>query len=363
MNKGFFVAILLLLINASILVDAKRVISQSIDDSQISKLQKDGCKITHSAKELLTAVSFDCPENAKLSVAVEDDEQVSISDIRANDLVGASIVHSSFNAGAGRVIAILDTGVDYNHSELNTSIFGGKCYMAGCGSYFDDNGHGSHVAGIITADGVNPLAKGIAPDAKIFAGKVLDANGNGYFSDVIAGINDVANMDGIDAISMSLSTSNVYRKNCDLSYSSLKSAIDYANSKGKVVIVAAGNNAGGVGAPGCISTTIAVGAVDFNDNIASFSGRGNPMKDHGIVAPGVGIYSIYRGGYAYLSGTSMATPAVSGTVALMRAKNPSITVAQIKAILFSTAKDLGQRNADTIYGKGRLDALKAVQAS
>ncbi|MFH1257599.1 MAG: S8 family serine peptidase [Candidatus Micrarchaeota archaeon] len=365
MKKGILlVSVFLLLFNSIALVDAKRVIAQTVDAKDISHLEKQGCKVTHSAKELVTGVSLDCPDNLQINVAYEEDELIHIADTRTNDKVGASQVQDSGNTGAGRVIAVLDTGIDVSHPELSSSVYGGKCYLSNCYSYNDDNGHGSHVAGIITADGVIPAAKGIAPDARIFAGKILDANGNGYFSDMIAAINDVAGMPGIDAISMSISTLQVYTKSCDRTYSTLKAAINNAISKGKIVIVAAGNDPRGVGAPACISTAVAVGAVDFNDAIAAFSGRGSTFKLNGIVAPGVGIYSTFmNGSYTYLSGTSMATPAVSGTVALMKAKNPSLTVSQIKSILFSTALDLGKKGDDNIYGNGRLDALKAVSAS
>src|SRR5205823_3732756 len=106
-----------------------------------------------------------------------------------------------------------------------------------------------------------------------------------------------------------------------------------------ISVVAAAGNAGsaGVGAPGCISSTIAVGAVDSADHLASFSSVGGPLADHGVVAPGVNIYSTYSPGYAVLSGTSMATPHVSGTIALMLRANPSLSTASVKSVLYTTA--------------------------
>lgn len=127
---------------------------------------------------------------------------------------------------------------------------------------------------------------------------------------------------------------NVKTSNCDNAIPSLTGAINTAVNNGTTVVAAAGNSGGaGVNPPGCISETIAVGATDFNDNLASFSGQGFAMQDHGVVAPGVNIFSTLPGGYGTLSGTSMATPAVAGAVALLKSANSGLTPADMKTKL------------------------------
>jgi subtilisin family serine protease len=279
-------------------------------------------------------------------------------------------VQSSGNNGTGRKIVILDTGYNYLHPELSSSYLGGKDFVNN-DDPFDDNGHGSHVAGIITADGVDAKAKGVAPGTGIIVGKVLDSSGSGYFSDVVAAIYwAVDGPDGVygtaddfnaDAISMSLGTSSLYtyRGFCDDVMPDLTNAIKYARSKNIIVIVAAGNSGStGVSIPGCISYSTTVSAVDSKDKIAAWSGKVDAVD---ISAPGVNIYSTWLGtSYKTASGTSMATPMVSGVVALIKFAHPEYTVDQIENALFNTAKDLGKKGKDTSYGWGRIDAYGAV---
>ena len=125
------------------------------------------------------------------------------------------------------------------------------------------------------------------------------------------------------------------------------------------MVIAAGNDGNsGVSIPGCISYSTTIGAVDSRDKVASFSGRGNAVD---ISAPGVNIYSSWLGSsYFTASGTSMATPMVTGTVALIKAAHPAYTVSQVQDALFKTAKDLGKSGKDTSYGWGRVDASGAV---
>jgi thermitase len=172
----------------------------------------------------------------------------------------------------------LGTGISYLHPELSSSYAGGKDFVNNDFNPLDDNGHGTHVAGIITADGLNALAKGAATSAGVLSGKVLDASGSGYLSAIIAGVYWAADDPSVDAISLSLGTSQTWKKsNCDSASPDFTSAVNYALSKGKIVVAAAGNSPGGVSLPGCISGVVAVDAVDSSDKIASFSGRGYPM--------------------------------------------------------------------------------------
>lgn len=332
----------------------------------VKGLLEKGC--TDRGLELRTARALECPDGTDFAGAdVSEDVEVHSMDLNANRQIKADLVWPSYT-GAGRVVAVLDTGVNYLHPEIASSYLGGRNFVNSSAPPFDDNGHGSHVAGLITGDGVSPNAKGVAPNAGILAGKVLGASGSGSISNIIAAIYWAADNPynaSVDVISMSLGTSATFKNsNCDSYIPDLTAAINYAVARGKAVVAAAGNSPGGVSSPGCISSVIAVGAVDSRDKIASFSGRGFAMKDHGVVAPGVRLYSAWLGtSYATASGTSMATPMVSGTIALMKQKNPALSVAQIKSILWTTSKDLGSRGYDTTYGHGRINAQAAVGAS
>ncbi|KKS95245.1 MAG: Subtilisin [Candidatus Giovannonibacteria bacterium GW2011_GWA1_43_15] len=359
----------------------KRVIAHNEEEE--SKALSSGCKVVREAK---TLKALRCPQAvaASLSLAEDikvfalDDEEVDIlrsprpsaASASANQQIGATIVHNNGNTGNGRKVVVLDTGYNRLHPELSSSYLGGKDFVNNDNDPTDDNGHGSHVAGIITADGIDPKAKGVAPDAGIIAGKVLDENGSGYFSDVVAAIYWAINgSDGIygngddfgaDAINLSLGTVRTYKGFCDSALPDLTNAISYAKNKGILVVVAAGNSGNaGVSIPGCISYSTTVGAVNSSDYVASFSGRGNALD---ITAPGVSIYSsVLLNVYATWSGTSMATPMISGVVALIKSAHPTYTQVQAENKLFTTAKDLGKFGKDKDYGWGRVRANLAVQ--
>jgi subtilisin family serine protease len=203
--------------------------------------------------------------------------------------------------------------------------------------------------------------------------QVLDSTGSGSLSGIIAGI-DWAHTKGAKVVSMSLSTTYTTSvdADCDAKFPSLAAAINNAVAAGVIIVAAAGNSgSAGVGAPGCIGNSIAVGAVDGSDNIASFSGRGSAMADHGLVAPGVSVYSSYKGGtYATASGTSMATPAVAGTVALMLAIDQNLAPSDVKnALSENTCKQSSNPSCPTgsvpnnSYGSGRVDSYTSTTTS
>ncbi len=367
----YVVMILLLLVSSVVVVSAQgkekvRVIAHT--DKEVSDALAKGCEKVREARTLKALV---CSADVASSLGLQEDIKVFAMDSNANKQIRADTVQSSSNNGAGRKIVILDTGYNYNHPELSSSYLGGKDFVNNDDDPFDDNGHGSHVAGIITADGVLASAKGVSPDAGIVAGKVLSSSGSGYFSDVVAAIYwAVDGPDGIygtpddfnaDGISMSLGTSQpyTYKGFCDNVLPSLTNAIKYARDRNVAVIVAAGNSGGaGVSIPGCISYSTTVGAVNSSDKIARFSGRGSAVD---VTAPGVSLFSTWLGtSYATASGTSMATPMVSGTAALIKFAHPEYTVSQIENALFKTAKDLGKSGWDSSYGWGRVDAYGAV---
>jgi subtilisin family serine protease len=337
------------------------------DGAELDAALAAGCKIVQSAR---TVKAVSCDSNAASSLGLQEDIQIFALDSGANTQIRASNVHAAGNTGAGRKIVVLDSGINYNHSELASSHLGGRDFVNNDSDPFDDNGHGTHVAGLITADGVDAKAKGAAPGAGIISGKVLDAAGNGYFSDMVAaiywavdGADGVANTSddpGADAISMSIGTKApyTYKGYCDSVMPDLTNAIKYARDRGVLVVVAAGNEGGsGVSIPGCVSYSTTVAAVDSKDKAPTWSSKGKAVD---ISAPGVSLYSTWLGtGYATASGTSMATPVVSATVALIKSAHPGYSPAQVENALFSTAKDLGKAGKDTTYGYGRVDALAA----
>lgn len=348
----------------------KKIRVLAYSDEEVAQALSEGCEIVKSVKKVkLTALR--CSVESASASKLPEDLRVFALDTMANKQIRADLVQNSGNKGAESKVVVLDSGIDYNHPELSSSYLGGKDFVNNDFDPKDDNGHGTHVAGIITSDGLTSRSKGVAPDAGIIAGKVLDEEGAGFFSDVIEGIYwAIDGEDGIygngddfnaDVISMSLGTGApyLYKGFCDSVYPALTNAIKYAKDRGVLVVIASGNSgSAGVSLPGCISYSTTVGAVDFKNKIASFSGRGTSVD---IVAPGVGIFSTWlSGGYATASGTSMATPMISGAVALIKAQHSGWDAGKVEDALFKTAKDLGKSGKDNSYGWGRVDAYSAV---
>lgn len=357
---------------ATVIINFKDVVT----DHDVQMVKDLGGEIKYTYK-IIPAIAASIPSDNLGEIKrhfrvsnIDEDVEVKAMDINGDNQINAPLVWNAGFTGQGVRVAILDTGITTAHPEFAGRIENCKTEVVGTASCEDDNGHGTHVAGIAGAQGVNSAAKGVAPNISFMSDKVLDSSGSGSLSQVIAGIQwatygpdgNLGTGDEANVISMSLGTSKTWKSsNCDNGVPSMTSAINNAVNNGVTVVAAAGNSGGaGVSLPGCISTTIAVGAVNFNDNLASFSGWGFAMKDHGVVAPGVGIFSTWlNNGYNTLSGTSMATPAVAGTVALLKSANPSLTPADMKTKLFNTAKDLGSSGVDNKYGNGRIDAYRA----
>jgi subtilisin len=276
--------------------------------------------------------------------------------------IGAPSVWATTNSGDPIKVGIVDTGIQTNHPDLQANIKGGVTFVSGTTTYNDDNGHGTHVAGIVAALNNTQGVVGVAPLADLYGIKVLDRNGSGYVSSIIQGL-DWAVANKMQVINMSLGSSS-YSASFDLACQRVAAA-------GIVDVVAAGNSGPGantVDYPGKFSSCIAVGATDSNNNIASFSSRGPEVA---VSAPGVSVYSTYKGSaYATLSGTSMASPHVTGTVALMLTHAPSAVwdtdhdgvwdPAEVKAKLQSTALDLGTTGFDTSFGWGLVRANLAA---
>ena len=261
------------------------------------------------------------------------------------DRVDADVVHANGETGNGADIAIIDTGIDEDHEDLQANIGEGKDFT-GTGHWDDDNGHGTHCAGIADAIDNSTGVVGVSTEATLHAAKVLDSGGSGTWSDVADGIRWVADQ-GYDVGSLSLGGSS--------GSSTLKDAVQYAQGKGVLLVGAAGNDYGGdVGYPAAYSEVMAVSSTNENDELSSFSNVGPEIE---IAAPGSDIYSTYNdGGYNTLSGTSMATPHVSGAAGQLMANG--YTNSEARQQLKDTAEDIGLASEE--QGSGLLDAEAAV---
>jgi subtilisin len=253
-------------------------------------------------------------------------------------------------------VGVIDTGIDLKHPDLQANIKGGYNAINPLKSANDDNGHGTHVAGIIAALNNSIGVIGVGPNIDLYAIKVLNANGSGYLSDVIEGL-DWAVTNGMQVVNMSLGTPQDVQ--------SFHDAILNAYNAGVTIVAAAGNSGGAVSYPAAYPEVIAVSATDQNNQIASWSSQG-PEVD--LAAPGVNIYSTYKGqSYATLSGTSMAAPHVSGAAALIiDTKKCDLnldgvcTPAEVQQRLEQTAIDLGDSGKDNLYGSGLVNVYNAL---
>jgi len=267
------------------------------------------------------------------------------------------------STGDGINVAVLDTGIDLDHPDLADNVEGEYMALAEVGRYRknrapdDDNGHGTHVAGIIAAEDNAQGVVGVAPDANLYAVKVLDQNGSGYLSDVIDGINwaesrntDDTTTNDIHVINMSLGA--------DVGSPELSAAVSAAEKAGILIVAAAGNDGEAVDYPAAYPGVIAVAATARDNTAPRWSSRGDGNGDDEVelAAPGVDIYSTYKdGSYETLSGTSMASPHVAGSAALVWAANSGWDAAAVREALKGAALDLTPKDGqdrDNVYGYG-----------
>lgn len=261
---------------------------------------------------------------------------------------GAMAVWST-TRGAGVIVAIVDSGTG-PHPDLDANIDPGIGFSGGVESPdfadVDNEGHGTHVSGIVAAVADNALGvAGVAPAARILPIRVLDANGSGDSRDVARGIRLAADR-GARVINLSLG--GVFES------SGVTQAIDYATSKGALVVAAAGNG-GSLSSPKWPANydgTVAVTAVDSDDQSPAFAQRGDYID---IAAPGVRILSTAQGAYNSQSGTSMSAAFVSGAAALLFSARPQLTPAEVREMLMLSAIDIGAPGRDSTYGSGRLN--------
>lgn len=260
------------------------------------------------------------------------------------------------SGGNGVKVAILDTGVDTDHPDLVNNLIGCVTkvthFKADTTNCEDGNGHGTHVAGTVLANaGSDGLGiYGVAPAAGLIAVKVCDMRGWCYGDDIAAGIYYAAD-EGANILSMSLGG--------NLPDLQVLAAIDYAVVRGALVVAAAGNDGPGTGSidyPGAYVKVIAAGAIGINEMVPDWSSRGINDGDYIIEekeiefgTPGVSIESTYKNGcYAYMSGTSMATPHVSGLAAKLWSGNAADT----RSYLQDIARDIWEPGDDTATGTG-----------
>ena len=250
-------------------------------------------------------------------------------------------------------VGIIDTGVDYDHPDIKPNYKGGVSFVASESTPMDFNGHGTHCAGTVAAAINGGGVVGVAPEAYIYAIKVLSRTGSGSWSNFIAAIDWAINKSELNILSMSLGASsapNAVKRMCDTAW-----------NRGVLLVAAAGNAGPGpntVGAPAIYDSVIAVSAIDDANTIANFSSRGPEVE---LCAPGVQILStLPGGGYGKLNGTSMACPHVSGAAALAWGAHRYADNKTIRRLLAWRSDNLGSPGRDNLFGYGRVDANQST---
>jgi subtilisin family serine protease len=331
-------------------------------------------------------VSLDTPVRIQLGQAVP--------------LVRIDTLHERGLEGAGRKLAVIDTGVDLDHPELEDRIVAQQCFcqgddgiggdgccpngldtQSGPGAAEDDHGHGTRVTGVAASAGVPPEfvpPKGCAPEVAIVAVRVLDGSGDGVTSDVIAGLDWIAaNHPDTDAVNLSLG-GDEYEGDCDgedadtMAYAD---SIDELEANGTVTVAASGNNgwSNAMLSPACIAKAVSVGAV-YDSDVGSRTNFGctdattqadqvtcwsNASTTTDVFAPGIPMYTSTKGGGRSTgAGTSYASPMVAGCAALLRDAQPRASAAAIARALVQSPTTV----VDTSSGRSypRLDCVKAV---
>jgi len=265
---------------------------------------------------------------------------------------GAPSVWST-TRGAGVIVAIVDSGSG-PHPDLDSNVDPGLAISGGTEQAdfadVDNEGHGTHVAGIVAAITDNAVGvAGVAPAARILPIRVLDANGSGDSRDVARGIRLAADR-GARVINLSLGGA--------FESASVTQAIDYATSKGALTVAAAGNG-GSLSTPkwpAAYDGTIAVTSIDPDDQAPNFTQRGDYID---IAAPGSRIVSTAKGDYNSQSGTSMSAAFVSGAAALLFSARPELTPAEVRDMILTSAVDIGASGRDPIFGPGKLNVAGA----
>ncbi len=349
---------------------------EALQGNVMARLAATDFRLTHRW-DTISAVAGDATPRGLAALAqdpdvlrIDIDEPVfaatgeSLSLMRADEVLNLGVT------GRGIVVAVLDTGVERSHPDLASSIVDEHCFCSGCcpggtseaagaGSAADDNGHGTNVTGIITADG-RVAPRGIAPDADIVALKVLDRSGAGTTTAIVSGFDYVLkSRPEVRVVNLSLGSATLFPGACDSAASfttALAQAINALKARGTITFASTLNNgsASTIGVPACIANAVAVGAVyDTNggtvsfgcvdatsrrDEVACFSNSSSKVE---LLAPGAPITSAGIGGSAStFLGTSQASPHAAAAAALLLSANPGLSPDAIKNALRATGRPI-----------------------
>ena len=277
-------------------------------------------------------------------------------------------MEKSFYTGKGIGVCILDTGI-YEHIDFTGRIWAFYDFLAFKRRPYDDNGHGTHVAGLVAGDGTASMGKyrGAAPGCGIISLKVLDRYGTGSQDDVLRAlrwIRENRQQYRIRVVNISVGTTCNSKRN----HARLLESVEQLWDEGVVVVTAAGNQGprpGSITAPGSSKKVITVGSSDLLEGRSAISGRGPTVEcvcKPDIVAPGNKIMSCVPGkpySYGVKSGTSMSTPLVTGAIACALEKNPALTNTDIKTMLMNSAEDMGL--PQNLQGWGKFNRRKFLK--
>src|SRR3989338_5765281 len=355
--------------------------------SERAIVERAGGTVRHSYT-LVPAIAASVPEsviqglqNSPHVTSVELDGTVYAVDVELDNAwgvkrVGSGTVHDGGNKGTGVKIGIIDSGVDYNHQDLNAVYAGGHDFVNNDTDPNDVYGHGTHVAGTACAEDNGLGVVGVAPGCALYSLRVLNDSGSGPWSATIAAM-EWAVANGLQVVNLSLGSSQDPG-------STVKAAFDNAEAEGLVIVAAGGNsgnppgNGNNVIYPAKYASVIAVAATDKNDTRPSWSSTGEEIE---LAAPGVSVLSSWNDGdsphntqpfildgdwYKEGSGTSMASPHVAGAAALVIAAGVTDSNGngrindEVRAILNSTADDIGAVGKDTHYGYGLVNVAAAI---
>lgn len=315
------------------------------------------CPVPESVAQLLSRYpnEFTIEDDALIAIQAASHRPVSwergipwgVRQIKAPQAWGSTTGHRVH-------IGVIDTGADYRHPDLRQSLMRGVNFVHRGMPPYDDNGHGTHIAGTIAAANQMYGIIGVAPRALIHPVKSFDENGAAYVSDIINGI-EWCVRNGMHIINMSFGMKSRSK--------SLLQAVTQAYQSGVTVVASSGNDAKrkSVDYPARYSQTISVGATDRLRRIAPFSNRGQFVD---IYAPGEKIVSSWiKGQYHEMSGTSMATSHISGAIALLLAVRPRLKPGEIKALLRRTANPIRSRKTRNVQAKvpGEVDVVRLLK--
>lgn len=357
-------------VSAEVNDPSERLIVSFKDKIDYALLEEMGAEI-HEEFEAISAVSVTLPNEHMVQAASAES---SIAYIEENTIVTAAAQTTTWGykavkantatslgyTGKGVKIAIVDSGINAKHPDLKVA--GGVSKIDQSSAYTDNNGHGTHVAGVIGAQNNNIGTVGVAPDASLYSVKVLSANGIGTLEGVVAGIQWAIDQK-VDIINMSLTINNDKQ--------SLRDITKKAYDAGIVIVAASGNEREkglykDVLFPARYPSVIAVGAVSESNKLSYFSNFGASQE---LVAPGENILSSFANSktttqedYATSEGTSVASPFVAGTFAQYMQAYPHLSNGQLRETMKRAALDLGPKGRDNMYGHGMAQSLKTKAA-